>query len=66
MAQASGTFSPQRNSIITRALRQCIAIESGETPGAQEISDANEALNALVAGWQATGLHVWKETEDCP
>jgi hypothetical protein len=63
MAQASGTFSPQRNSIIARALRQCIAIESGETPGAQEISDANDALNALIAGWQATGLHVWKETE---
>lgn len=63
MAQASGTFSPQRDSIIKRALRQCIAIESGDTPGPQVVSDANEALNALVAGWQATGIHLWKETE---
>ena len=63
MAQASGVFSPQRNVIITRALRQCLAIASGETPGAQEISDANDALNAYVAGLQATGIHLWSQTE---
>ena len=63
MTVASSTYSPQRDTIIRRALRQCIAIESGETPGSQEISDANDALNAMVAEWQATGLHIWKETE---
>lgn len=63
MSTASGVFSPTRDAIIRRALRQCIAIESGETPGAQEISDANEALNAMVAEWQASGIHVWTETE---
>jgi hypothetical protein len=63
MAQASGVFSPQRDAIIRRALRQCNAIESGETPGAQEISDANEALNAYIAELQATGLHLWTEEE---
>lgn len=60
---ASSVYSPQRDQIIIRALRQCNAIETGETPGPQEISDANDALNAMVAGWQATGLHVWTETE---
>lgn len=63
MATASGTYAPNRNQIITRALRQCNAIDSGETPSSQEISDADDALNALVAGWQATGIHVWAETE---
>lgn len=63
MAVASGTFSQQRDSIIRRALRQCNAIQTGETPAAQEISDANDALNAMVAEWQATGLHLWTETE---
>jgi hypothetical protein len=60
---ASSVYSPTVYSIMRRALRQCNAIESGDTPGAQEISDAFDALNAMVAGWQATGLHVWTETE---
>lgn len=63
MTVASAVYSPQRDQIIKRALRQCIAIESGGTPGAQAISDANDALNAMVAEWQATGLHLWTETE---
>jgi hypothetical protein len=63
MAIASSVYSPSVNSIMLRALRQCNAIQAGEIPGNQEISDAYDALNALVAGWQATGLHVWTETE---
>lgn len=63
MATASSVFSPSRDAIIRRALRQCIATESGETPGAQEVSDAGEALNAMVAEWQGLGIHLWTETE---
>lgn len=65
MPTSSGVsnFSPNRNQIITRALRQCNAIQSGDVGGAQEISDASDALNALVAQWQATGLHLWAEME---
>src|SRR5579872_395359 len=65
MATSSGVanFSPNRNQIILRALRQCNAIQSGEVGGAQEISDASDALNAMIAQWQATGLHLWAETE---
>ena len=63
MSIASSTYSPTVDTIIRRALRQCVAIQSGETPGAQEYSDAFDALNAMVAEWQATGLHLWTETE---
>jgi hypothetical protein len=62
MAQASYLFSPVRDDIIKAALRKVI-LESGETPGAQAVSDANFALNSLVAELQATGLHLWTETE---
>lgn len=57
------TFAYNRDQIIRRALRQCGAIAAGETPGAQEVTDAGDALNALVASWQASGLHIWKEKE---
>lgn len=57
------SFSYTRDQIIRRALRQVGAIAAGETPGAQEVSDASDALNAMVAQWQATGLHIWKEKE---
>lgn len=59
----TATFTYNRDQIIRRALRQCGAIEAGETPGAQEIQDAADALNAMVAAWQASGLHLWAEAE---
>lgn len=57
------TFTYNRDQIIRRSLRQCNAIAAGETPGAQEVSDASDALNAMVSEWQASGLHLWKEKE---
>jgi hypothetical protein len=59
----SPSFTYNRDQIIRRALRQVGAIQSGETPGAQENQDAIDALNAMVSAWQASGLHLWKETE---
>lgn len=59
----SPTFTYNRDQIIRRSLRQCNAIAAGETPGAQEVSDAADALNAMVSEWQASGLHLWKEKE---
>jgi hypothetical protein len=59
----SADFTYNRDQIIRRALRQVGAIQSGETPGAQENQDCVDALNALVSEWQATGLHLWKESE---
>lgn len=59
----TATFQPNRNQIIIRAGRQVGAWASGETPSAQEVQDWSDALNALVKGWDATGLHLWTENE---
>lgn len=59
----SSDFTRTRDQIIHRALRLCGAIKAGETPGAQEITDGAEALNALVKRWQKKQLHVWSVTE---
>lgn len=64
MALSGSTdFTRDRNQIITRALRIIGAIEAGETPAAEEASDAAEALNAMVKAWQAEGAHLWKKAE---
>jgi hypothetical protein len=65
MATTSGTatFNMNRNAIITMALRKIGAIASGETPDPQTIQDASDALNVMVKEWDASGLHIWTETE---
>ncbi len=57
------TFSRNRDQLIKSALRKINAFESGETPDAEAVSDASEALNAMVKHWQATGIHIWRTTE---
>lgn len=57
------TFNQAAASIVDGALRKCGAIASGETPTAQEMSDALTALNALVKHWMASGIHVWAEAD---
>lgn len=59
----TATFNYNRDQIIKRSLRQCGAFSSGETPDAQTIQDAADALNAMIKGWDATGIHVWTEAE---
>lgn len=56
-------FNPTRDDMIRRSLRILGAIQSGETPGAQEITDASEALNGWVKEQEASGLHLWAEVE---
>ena len=60
----SADFTRTRDQLITRSLRLCGAIKAGETPGAQEITDAAEALNAMVKRWQKKpGLRLWAVSE---
>ncbi len=59
----SSAYNPTRDDMIRRSLRILGAIQSGETPGAQEISDASDALNAWVKEQETSGLHLWAETE---
>ncbi len=60
----SSDFTRTRDQIIARALRICGAVKAGETIDAQEVTDAAEALNAMVKRWSATpGMHVWCTSE---
>lgn len=57
---ASYDFTMDRDSIITRALQIIGATASGQTPSADEISDASDMLNLMLKAWQADGLQLWK------
>lgn len=61
----SGTavFTRNRDQLIASALRKVNAFESGETPDAQSVADASDALNAMVKHWQASGIQIWRMTE---
>lgn len=59
----TATFNLNTNQIVTIALRKIGAIEAGETPGYQTVKDATDQLNMLVKALNATGLHIWTETE---
>lgn len=57
------TFARNRDQLIASALRKISAFESGETPDSQSVTDASDALNAMVKHWQATGIEIWEITE---
>jgi hypothetical protein len=61
----SGTssFNYTRDQIIKAAFRKIGAIESGETPGAQLVTDAADALNMMIKEWNTLGIHLWTEAE---
>ena len=42
--------------IATRALRRIRVIAVDETPSAADMDTASEALNAMIASWEAKGL----------
>ncbi len=56
-------FNRTRDQIIAGALRLIEAIAAGETPSAEEVTDATEALNMMVKEWRAQGLHLWATAE---
>lgn len=59
----TATFSRNRDQLIASALRKISAFESGETPDSQSVSDAADALNAMIKHWQASGIHIWRMAE---
>src|SRR5271166_1798962 len=65
MVGTSGTssFNYTQSQIIRRSLRQVGAFASGETPDAQSMQDAGDALNAMLKEWDALGIHLWTESE---
>ena len=57
------TFTYNRDQIIKMAYRKLGVINASETPSSQMIQDASDALNLWVKALNATGLHIWTETE---
>lgn len=57
------SFNMNTNEIVRAALRKIGAISAGETPDNQTVADATLQLNMLVKALNATGLHIWTETE---
>lgn len=57
----SGTSSwtLTRDSVINAALRKLAVISGGSAPQTYEVSNATEAFNAMVKGFQADGMPVW-------
>jgi hypothetical protein len=63
--QTSGsyTFSQSAIDIISAALRICQVINEEETPTGAQLANSLAALNAMVKGWQVSGIHLWAEEE---
>jgi hypothetical protein len=59
----SSDFTRTRDQLIIRSLRLLGVLKAGRTPGAQQITDGAEALNAMVKRWQKKGLRVWTVSE---
>lgn len=61
MATSNSTsWTLTRNQLITAALRKLMVLPSGGTPSTAQISDATDALNALIKVFQADGMPLWK------
>lgn len=52
-------FNVTERKIILRALRLCGAIEQGEDPTPEQVSEAAEALESLVKYLQSLGVLLW-------
>lgn len=52
-----------RNQIIDAALRKLSVISEGQTPSAQNYSDAQIALNMIISQFRALGMPLWARTE---
>jgi hypothetical protein len=59
----TATFNLNFFQIATTALLNVQAIQDGETPGASMLTDASNRLNMIVKTLNATGLHIWTESE---
>lgn len=61
MATSGSTdWTLTRDQAITASLRKLAVLPSGGTPTASQISDATDALQAIVKAFQADGMPLWK------
>jgi hypothetical protein len=59
----TSTYSRNRDQIIKAAARKVGAIEAGETPDSEVVTDFTEALNAWVKHEQGRGNLIWTTAE---
>jgi hypothetical protein len=59
----SYTYTQTASDLISAALRICSVIADEEIPEPSQAQNTLLALNGMVKGWQASGLHVWCEEE---
>ncbi len=52
-------FNRTRDQIIKAALRKIGALSEFETPSAEVVTNASEALNLLAKSWMADGMQLW-------
>lgn len=53
------TWSLQRDSVINAALRKLVVLSGGSLPEAYQVTDAAQALNAMIKSFQIDGMPVW-------
>ena len=56
------TTELNRDSIIKGAMRKIAALSKGQVPDTEDLSNASEALNNLVAEYMTLGMPLWAET----
>lgn len=59
-----GTVSTTALDLVTSAMRSINALEAGETPSANDSSDALQTLNDLIDTWSADKLFVFSSNEN--
>mgnify|MGYP000249346527 CR=1 FL=1 len=57
----SGTsiWSLKRDAVINSAMRKLVVLSGGSSPATFEVTNAAEALNAMIKGFQVDGMPVW-------
>jgi len=57
------TWTMTLQSLVNAALRKLAVLSGGSSPETYEVTNATEALNAMLVGLQTQGLPVWKMTQ---
>lgn len=59
----STSYSIDRDTIITSALRKLGVIELGETPDVNTVTNSAQALNLMIKQWATDGIKLWTVVE---
>lgn len=57
----SSNYVTNRDQLITRALRICNEVGTGETVSAARITECALVLNDIFKEWEAAGMQLWKQ-----